>query len=261
MTCEQIRESVETVNVSEAAAHHARTCTACRKDMAATAKLVSLLNTQPQVKAPADFMARLQMRMATETVSEDARLKSLLQAVPAITAPPDFAFRIRARLAQHKAEETASNPLVWLQNWFAQSFSFGQAASAMAAIALIAMFTTMQLRNSVTPAPTNELATAGIIAKANTSAPAAPVEVVTPSIPKSVVRTSRPSFSTVSVRAISTTLAKADIARAMPMTETAEPAMYSPKTKQVMRQSQAYFGRELEKVVAAQKAESLIAAF
>ncbi len=254
MTCEQIRESVETVNVSEAAAHHAQTCTACRKDMTATAKLVSLLNTQPQVKAPADFMARLQMRMATETVSEDARLKTLLQTVPAITAPPDFAFRVRARLAQHKAEETASNPLVWLQNWLAQSFSFGQAASAMAAIALIAMFTTMQLRNSVTPASTNE----STRMVADVGVQPSVTEVIVPSVQKV---TPRSNFKVTLVKATSAAPEKIELARAMPTTEMAEPAMYSPKTKQVMRQGQAYFGRELEKVVAASKAESMIAAF
>ena len=256
MTCEQIRESVETVNVSEAAAHHAQTCTACRKDMAATAKLVSLLNTQPQVKAPADFMARLQMRMATETVNEDARLKSLLQAVPAITVPADFAFRLRARLAQHKAEENASNPLVWLQNWFAQSFSFGHAASAMAAIALIAMFTTMQLRNSVTPAPTNESTT--IVAKADTTPASVPAQVASVvQAPVKVIRAPRPSLA--AAPKTFAAMPSKDIARAMP-SEAVEPAMYSPKTKQVMRQGQAYFGRELQKVLPASKAESMIAA-
>ncbi len=259
MTCEQIRESVETVNVSAAAAQHAQTCSACRKDLAATSKLVSLLNAQPQVKAPADFMARLQMRMATETVNENAQLKRLLQSVPAITAPPDFAFRVRARLAQEKAQETASSPLVWLQNWFAQSFSsfsFGQAASAMAAIALIAVFTTMQLRNSVAPASVNESTMT-----ANVVAPPPIAEMVTPSVTKNTARTSRPNFAAASsVRAIAPMPVK-DIARAMPMAEMAEPAMYSPKTKQVMRQSKDYFGRELEKIVMAQRAESMIAAF
>ncbi len=257
MTCEQIRESVETVNVSAAAAQHAQACPACRKDMAATTKLVSLLNAQPQVKAPADFMARLQMRMATETVNENAQLKRLLQSVPAITAPPDFAFRVRARLAQEKAQETASNPLVWLQNWFAQSFSFGQAASAMAAIALIAVFTTMQLRNSVAPAQVNESTTM----TARVIAPPSVAEVIAPSVPQNTARTSRPSLAVgSSARAIAPMPVK-DIARAMPTAEMAEPAMYNPKSKEEYRIKDAYFGRELQKVVVGQRPESVTTAF
>ena len=258
MTCEQIRESVETVNVSEAAAHHAKTCSACRKDMAATAKLVSLLHTQPQVKAPADFMARLQMRMATETVNEDARLKSLLQAVPAITAPPDFAFRVRARLAQEKAQETASNPLVWLQNWFAQSFSFGQAASAMAAIALIAMFTTMQLRNSVAPAPVNE--STAMVAKADVPPTTVPARVVSvPPVSVKADRAPRPSFAAAPVKTFAATPVN-DVARAM-SSEAAVPAMYNPKSKVAAPIKEAYFGRELAKVMGNQRPESATIAF
>ncbi|NOT61263.1 MAG: hypothetical protein HOP19_13680 [Acidobacteria bacterium] len=259
MTCEQIRESVEIVNVSEAAAHHAKTCTACRKDMAATAKLVGLLNTQPQVKAPADFMARLQMRMATETVNEDARLKSLLQAVPAVTAPADFSFRLRARLAQHKAQENVSNPLVWLQNWFAQSFSFRSAATAMAAVALIAMFTTMQLRQGVST-PETQPATAEIASHRPATVPA-PVSVMNASQASvKMIRTARPVFAAASTKALAATPVKVEIAPALPA-EMAVPALYSPQSKQMAPQREGYFGRELAKVMPAQKAESEVSVF
>ena len=262
MTCEQIRENIDATNQGEAVARHLNSCGACRNETAATASLVSLLRAQPKVKAPADFMAQLQLRMATGFVNDDARLKSLLQAVPAVVAPPDFAFRVRARLAQAKTDAAASSPLVWLQNWFANSFSFGQAATAMAAIALIAMFTTMQLRNggSTPSAPAiGEIAMVG-----NTKLPQAVVADATANkaltVAKAIRSTARPTF----VKAPAAIPARAEVAvaRALP-TEMAEPAMYSPKSKQevrIGRDGNAY-GQQLAKMMAAQKAETMIAAF
>lgn len=262
MTCEQIKENVDATSLNEAVARHLSACVACRKETAATASLVSLLRAQPQVKAPADFMAQLQLRMATESVSADARLKSLLQAVPAVSAPPDFAFRVRARLAQAKADAPASNPLVWLQNWVANSFSFGQAATAMAAIALIAAFTTMQLRNDgATP---SGAATGEIAIIDNSKAPQAAVADATANkaltVAKTVRGTVRPAFAKAPV----TIPARVEVAvaRALP-TEMAEPAMYSPKSKQevrIGRDGNAY-GQQLRKMMDAQKAETMIAAF
>jgi hypothetical protein len=264
MTCEQIRESVDTVHVSDMAARHLHTCAACRKETATTAKLVTLLNAQPQVKAPADFMASLQMRMATETVNENARLKSLLQVVPAITVPSDFSFRVRARLAQHRAQAAASHPLVWLQNWFAQSFgfgSFGPAATAMAAFALVAMFTTMQLRNGVST-PTTQPSATGIASNRQAPAPAPVSAMSTSQAAVKAPRTIRPTFASASTRASVATPVKAEIARALPA-ETTEPAMYSPKSKQIVRMGRegGYYGRELAKVMPGQKAESEVSVF
>jgi hypothetical protein len=266
MTCEQIRESVDAVNVSEAAASHLKTCGACRKEMASTAKLVGLLNTQPQVKAPADFMARLQMRMATETanaqVLEDARLKSLLQAVPAVTAPADFAFRVRAGLAREQAQQKASNPLAWLQNWLAESFSFGQAATAMAALALIAVFTTLQLRQSISAPETSQPATMEIARNQAVPVPA-PISVIGTSQPAvKVIRTTRPTFASAPTKVVVAAPEKVELARALP-SETAEPAIYSPQSKQMTRMEREgiYRGQELAKVISVRKAESEVSVF
>ena len=264
MTCEQIRETVDATNQGEVAARHLSACGACRKETAATASLVSLLRAQPKVKAPADFMAQLQLRMATEAVSpsgnENARLKSLLQAVPAVAAPPDFAFRVRARLAQAKADATANTPLLWLQNWFANSFSFGQAATAMAAVALIAVFTIMQLRNdgSGPNAPmTSDIAQVSNPPLSPVVSDAKAVSVARLNVPKPT-RSVRPAY----VGAPAAMFAKAEVARALP-TEAAEPAMYSPKSKQevrIGRDGNAY-GQQLRKMMDAQRSETMIAAF
>ena len=266
MTCEQIRETVDAVNLSEAAARHLNTCGTCRKETAATAHLVALLQTQPKVKAPVDFMAQLQMRMMTETVSENARLRSLLQSIPAVTAPPDFAFRVRTRLAQTKVEETASNPLVWLQNWFANSFTFGQAATAMAAIALIAVFTTAQLRNgsSATTTPPNAFV-AQVEVENVPALPAAASVSAEKTMPVAFKAkpSTRSGFAPTAVKAPAAIASKAEmvVARALP-SESVEPAMYSPKSRQEVRISNGNaYGQQLAKMMKAQRDDSLIAAF
>ena len=59
-------------------------------------------------------------------------------------------------------------------------------------------------------------------------------------------------------KAVSSMPSVKDIARAMPATEEAEPAMYNPKSKQQHPIKPAYFGQELAKVVAP-KADSMVA--
>lgn len=264
MTCEQIKETLDTVNQSEAVARHLNGCAACRKEAAATAKLVSLLHAQPAVKAPADFMAQLQLRMATESANENVRLKSLLQAVPAVTAPPDFAFRVRARLARTAAP--ARNPLAVIGEWLAQSFSFKHAAGAMAAIALIATFTTMQLRNNgSTPAtPVNMMAKVD----KSTSVPVNVAPVATDSnqrvaTTQKPVRIPRATFAHASAKAASVVEPKTEVAMAeVPARSAIEPAVYSAKTGQeVAGLEHGYtFGQQLGKVMAQQqKPETMIA--
>lgn len=260
MTCEQIKETLDTVNQSEVATRHLNGCGACRQEAVATVKLVSLLHAQPRVKAPADFMAQLQMRMATETVNEDALLKNLLQAIPAVAAPPDFAFRVRARLA--RAEAPASNPLAAFGEWLKQSFTFGQAASAMAAVALIAVFTTWQMSGSTT-APVNlaQVETPAVAQKF--VAPPAVSDVAPTAVMQKVTRASRANFGVTSAKATLAVTPKTEVAVATVTNRSlTEPAIYSSKTGQevhIGRDGNTY-GRQLMKVMAVQpKAEALMA--
>jgi hypothetical protein len=261
MTCEQIRETLDTVNQSEAVTRHLNGCAACRKEAAATAKLVSLLHAQPSVKAPADFMAQLQRRMATETVTEDARLKRLLQSIPAVTAPPDFAFRVRARLA--RAEAPVRNPLAAFGAWLKQSFTLGQAATAMAAIALVAVFTTVQLRSGSAPAPQQNIARVDFDThlQADIKTPAVPVERRVAPVNR-VVRASRSGLAATPVKATTTEAPKAEVAMASVVSGSLiEPAVYSARTRQVVRlgrDGNAY-GQQLTKAFAQQKAETMLA--
>jgi hypothetical protein len=262
MTCEQIRETLDTVKQSEAATRHLQGCAACRKEAAATAKLVSLLNAQPRVKAPVDFMAQLQQRMAKEAVNEDVRLKSLLQSIPAVSAPPDFAFRVRARLARTKAP--ARNPLASIGEWLKQSFTLGQAATAMAAVALIAVFTTVQMRNGSVTAPQENIARVEFNApvQPEIQSPAVTVEQPVASVSR-VVRAPRSSFSATPVKATTTVTPKAEVALAAAVSGAlVEPAVYNARTRQgVAGLEHGYaFGQQLGKAIAAQpKPETLLA--
>jgi len=145
MNCEQIREAMDTDIRQDIVQRHLSGCADC----AEWSSLLRLLGTQPRVKAPADFDARLQARLA----SEEVKLLALVNSLPPVTAPADFDFRLSGRLAQVKAEKAAWRPLAWLTEFWTNSFSFGQAATAMAAVALIVVVSTMQLtRNSNQPA-------------------------------------------------------------------------------------------------------------
>jgi len=121
--------------------------------------LLKLLGAQPRVQAPADFDARLQARLA----SEEVKLLALVNSLPPVNAPADFNFRLRARLAQAKAEKAAWSPLAWLAEFWANSFSLGQAATAMAAVALIVAFSAVQLtRHNNQPVTSDNMAMAKV---------------------------------------------------------------------------------------------------
>lgn len=161
MTCEQIREAMDTGIRQNAVQGHLGGCADC----AEWSSLLQLLGTQPRVKTPADFDARLQARLA----SEEVKLLALVNSLPPVTAPADFDFRLRARLAQAKTEKATWKPLAWLAEFWANSFSFGQVATAMAAVALIVAVSTMQFtRNGNQP-----LATEAEVAKVQTAEPRA----------------------------------------------------------------------------------------
>src|SRR5262249_51698759 len=70
---------------------------------------------------------------------ETDSLLALLKAQPRVEAPADFDFRLRARIARAEAEQVSSAGVletIW-ERFFAQTFSWGQAAAAMVAVAMV----------------------------------------------------------------------------------------------------------------------------
>lgn len=129
MNCKQIREAIDTATrrqgYGEAVKAHLGLCTDCRRHADEASALLSLLAMQPRVEAPADFD-----------------------------------FRLRARMARARAEQQSSAGL--LERFWARSFSFGQAATAMAAVAVAVTASTFYFKGSDQPiiptAGTNEVA-------------------------------------------------------------------------------------------------------
>lgn len=73
-------------------------------------------------------------------------LFALMNDTPRIQVPNDFDFRLRARLAQAKAAQAAPRGgLGFFTDFRKLSFSWGQAASAMAAVALVVTLSTVWL--------------------------------------------------------------------------------------------------------------------
>ncbi|HWQ31442.1 MAG TPA: hypothetical protein VNQ79_01055 [Blastocatellia bacterium] len=73
-------------------------------------------------------------------------LFALMNGAPRIQVPNDFDFRLRARLAQAKAAQAAPRGgLGFFTDFWKLSFSWGQAASAMAAVALVVTLSTVWL--------------------------------------------------------------------------------------------------------------------
>src|SRR5215510_3837789 len=112
MNCKSIREAIDTATrrsgYSETVRAHLTDCPDCRHHADEMTSLFAILSTQPRVEAPADFE-----------------------------------FRLRARIARAKSEPT---PAVGkLEKFWTKSFSFGQAATAMAAIVVAITATTFYL--------------------------------------------------------------------------------------------------------------------
>jgi len=110
---------------------------------------------------------------------ETSSLLSLLSAQPRVQAPADFDFRLRARIARAKAEPTS--PAGLFENLWARTFSWGQAATAMATLALVVAFSTFYFKqDNVAPVKTDDVA----VANTATSAPQAKAESVSEAKPQ-----------------------------------------------------------------------------
>lgn len=67
---------------------------------------------------------------------ETSALLALLSAQPRVEAPPDFNFKLRARIA--RAQAAPRSPMAVLEDFWARTFSWSQAAAAVAAMAIVA---------------------------------------------------------------------------------------------------------------------------
>src|SRR5262245_49129498 len=120
MKCNEIREAIDTparhTLYGDPVTSHLSGCPDCRRHADETTALLTLLSAQPRIQAPADFD-----------------------------------FRLRARIARAQAEQAAPANMLQgiLQNWqnWAQTFSWGEAATAMAAAALVIMASTFYINH------------------------------------------------------------------------------------------------------------------
>lgn len=105
MNCQNVKTVIDTTTrreqLHEAVKSHLGGCTECRSYANETRALLALLGAQPRVEAPADFN-----------------------------------FKLRARLARAQAEPRGS--LAALENFWARTFSWGQATLATATLAVVA---------------------------------------------------------------------------------------------------------------------------
>ncbi|MFN7949096.1 MAG: hypothetical protein U0Z53_27330 [Blastocatellia bacterium] len=124
-------------------------------------------------------------------------LLTLMNDVPRVEVPNDFDFRLRARLAQAKAAQAPRGGLSFFNEFWKLSFSWGQAASAMAAVALVVTLSTFWLTSRNQSAPDQPTTVAVVTPAApEQTPPAVAPPTVTPdkpafSQPKPVVRESR----------------------------------------------------------------------
>lgn len=129
MDCQHIRTAIETASryepMGETAQRHLRSCDGCR-----------------------------------EYADEMSSFLSLLKSTPRVTAPADFDFRLRARIAEAQAKRR--NPFSFLDGLRSMSFSWGQTATAMATVALVATLATFYF---VRQTPTSQIGIPDKIAK------------------------------------------------------------------------------------------------
>lgn len=300
MNCEQTREAIDSGIQSEAVHGHLTGCPGCQQFEAETSSLLSMLSAQPRVKAPADFESQLQARLQATLASEESKLTTLLGSLPVVTAPAnfeaqlqarlaseevklaalvgvlpviqapgDFDFRLRARMAQAKSEQTTRGPLAWLSDFWTQSFSFGQAATAMAALALVVAFSLTQI-NRETAQPVDA---PSLMANDNTAQATVPQHPASAVVPNQATPV-RQTVTTGAIARLGKQLMPVVSASIKPATAPAperqlvasnlsEQTVLSSVTRQEMKVSHnGYaYGQQLAKSYPAPKAETLNVAF
>jgi len=248
MKCKHTREVIDTTSrhtlYSDSVTTHLSGCPDCRRHSDGTASLLNLLSSQPRVEAPADFDIRLSAGIAraqAELLSDKtASLLSLLKAQPRVEAPADFDFRLSAGIARAQAERI-SPAGVLERAWekFARTLSFGQAAAAMGAAALIITASTVYFNHG------NSSPTSSVNVAISNSANPAPGKVESPQgITASVVNPvsmvpAKAAGRGVKVRPAmirdEEPQAKRNASEDLASVETAyNPKVYTPRTRQVV---------------------------
>lgn len=145
MNCQNVKTAIDTTarreQLHEAVKSHLGGCSDCRSYDAETSALLALLSAQPRVEAPADFN-----------------------------------FKLRARLARAQAEPRG--PVAVLENFWARTFSWGQAAMATATLAIVAALSAYYFVGNRQATPNAQL-----VAQQSTAAsPVAPQTLATPDV-------------------------------------------------------------------------------
>ena len=262
MICEQVREAIDMGGKTESVSPHLSACPPCRQHEAEMSSLLSLLNAQPRVKAPADFDARLQARLASEEIG----VMALVNSLPTIEAPANFEFQLRSRLAQAKAGQAETGLRAWVEQFFTQSFSLGQAASAMAAVALVVAFSVTQINRNGNPAEIPAAKQGGMIALNTAPNPVTESHSLRElTVPQATVASPASDEKPRQLRHLTPA-----VNRSSAMTATAEPKLiasvtneqvvFNAKTRQEMRftaNEKIAYGQQMAKFVPAPKVEPM----
>ncbi len=204
MNCQTIRETIDTASrragYGETVHTHLGGCSDCRRHADEASSLLALLNAQPRVEAPADFD-----------------------------------FRLRARIARAQSEPQVAANL--LERFWAKSFSLGQAATAMAAIAVALTASTIYFTNP------NDVATPSgpIIAEIKTPPQVETVATIVPNTaqPVRVTRaaTGRATYRSVKPQAIQPASITTAVASAVAGKVDNSASFYSRGNRQVITAS------------------------
>jgi hypothetical protein len=186
-------------------------------------------------------------RNADETES----LLMLLKAQPRMEAPADFDFQLRARIARAKAEEFRSTGIlerIW-ENFLAQTFSWGQAATAMAAVAVLITVSTFYIRQDNGEAVASNITDVAVVTPA--PAPLKSTVELPPTVKPAAVETTRATSVRSTNRGVKATHAVFNpvaTAEAASLKDIASadntPRFYSRETRQVVQDRNA-FGAEI----------------
>ncbi|MGH9766910.1 MAG: hypothetical protein ACREAB_05685 [Blastocatellia bacterium] len=231
MNCKQIKEAIDTAS----------------RGALYGAPVTSHLNGCPDCRGHAD---------------ETNSLLMLLSAQPRVQAPADFDFRLRARIARAQAEQASPVGILdRIGRLLAQTFSFGQAATAMAAVALAVFASTLYINRDNGPqTPANDVAAVNqnkqnkVIDSPQTRMASAP-EIKSPVVEPG--RLAPVKFSGRSVKAAPAMIKSDAPADVIASNEIASannlPRFYSRETRQVVQDRNA-FGAELVSVNSAKSA-------
>ncbi|MCG3159636.1 MAG: hypothetical protein JMDDDDMK_00650 [Acidobacteria bacterium] len=224
MNCNQTREAVDTASrrtpYGDAVSSHLSGCLDCRRYADETNSLLMLLSAQPRVQAPADFD-----------------------------------FRLRARIARAQAEKAHPAGLLerlW-ENFLAQTFSWGQAATAMAAVALVITVSTFYINHDKSAPVTG--ADVAIVNPVNPPQPKAPevespaVEAVRPAPVKFTGRSAKATPAMFRREAPTNSISSSDIASL-----DKSPRVYSRETRQFVPHRDTLIGAEVASVNLAKSA-------